>query len=167
MGAVGIAEVWDGNAEDPDHRGNPVCAIAGPAVRDLMGGFSRTGRRQRPRCCPHHNFPDIGAFDDGIPGSGGLYRVSWLGVGTPEMLWAAVLGSKERVWTTTAFSARDALSSTCCVMPHAGMDVRILKGGPHQDQCHLVKEDGLFLDHWLCAMCDRKCRLPHIRGDHE
>src|ERR671926_1008779 len=39
MGGVGIAEQWDGNAEDPEHERETHLRIEGPAVRDPLGGF--------------------------------------------------------------------------------------------------------------------------------
>ncbi len=38
-GGVGIADVWDGNAQDPDHWRETHVRIEGPAVRDVLGGF--------------------------------------------------------------------------------------------------------------------------------
>jgi hypothetical protein len=90
-----------------------------------MGGFLQNWTEATSALLSATHFPDIAAFDDGIPVQvDGTVSAGWAW-GLPEMLWAAVLGSKEGVRTTTAFFARDVLSSTCCVMPHAG------DGRPH------------------------------------
>ncbi|MBV9060273.1 MAG: hypothetical protein JOZ09_14125 [Pseudonocardiales bacterium] len=61
--------------------------------------------------------------------------------GCPEMLWAAVLGLKERVWITTAFFApRRALVDALCDAARRGASASIT-GGPHQDK-QVVREAG-------------------------
>ena len=58
------------------------------------------------------------------------------------MLWAAVAGSKERIWITTAFFApRRAFIDALCDAARRGADVRILTGGPHQDK-QIAREAG-------------------------
>ncbi len=38
-GGVGIADVWTGNAQDPEHWRETHVEVEGPAVRDILGGF--------------------------------------------------------------------------------------------------------------------------------
>jgi cardiolipin synthase len=88
------------------------------------------------------HFPDIDTFEDGIPVQVAR-TVSTDGTrGLPEMLWAAVAGSKERLWVTTAFFApRRAFVDALCDAAVRGVDVRILTGGPHQDK-QVVRDAG-------------------------
>ncbi len=82
MGGVGIAEEWDGNAEDQEHQRETHVRIAGPAVRDLMGGVpgELDGRNICAAVCitlPGHR--RLQRLDTG---SGGPYRVDWWAAGT-------------------------------------------------------------------------------------
>jgi cardiolipin synthase len=142
MGGVGIAEQWDGNAEDPEHERETHLRIAGPAVRDLMGGFLENWTEGTAALLSASHFPDIDAFDDGIPVQV-VRTVSTSGTrGLEEVLWAAVVGSMERVRVTTAFFApRRAFIDVLCDAARRGVDVRILTGGPHQDK-QVAREAG-------------------------
>ena len=52
-GGVGIADVWAGDAEDPEHWRETHLEIEGPAVIDLVGGFHGTGPKPpRPSSGP-------------------------------------------------------------------------------------------------------------------
>lgn len=135
MGGVGIAEQWDGDAEDPEHERETHLRVAGPAVRDLMGGFLENWAEGTAALLSASHFPEIDAFDDGIPVQV-VRSVSTSGTrGLEEMLWAAVTGSRERLWVTTAFFApRRAFVDVLCDAARRGVDVRILTGGPHQDK---------------------------------
>ncbi|MDQ3765113.1 MAG: phospholipase D-like domain-containing protein [Actinomycetota bacterium] len=141
-GGVGIAEQWAGNAEDPEHERETHLRIAGPAVRDLLGGFLENWTEGTSSLLSTSHFPDIDAFEDGIPVQVAR-TVSTGGTrGLEEMLWAAVVGSKERVWVTTAFFApRRAFVDALCDAAGRGVDIRILTGGPHQDK-QIAREAG-------------------------
>jgi cardiolipin synthase len=142
MGGVGIAEQWTGNAEDPEHERETHLRVEGPAVRDMLGGFLENWTEATSSLLSASHFPDIDAFDDGIPVQVAR-TVSTGGTrGLEEMLWAAVVGSKERLWVTTAFFApRRAFVDALCDAAGRGVDVRILTGGPHQDK-QVVREAG-------------------------
>jgi cardiolipin synthase A/B len=142
MGGVGIAEQWDGNAEDPEHERETHLRIEGPAVRDLQGGFLENWTEATSALLSAAHFPDLHAFDDGIPAQ--VARIVSTGGtrGLEEMLWAAVAGAKERIWVTTAFFApRRAFVDVLCDAVRRGVDVRILTGGPHQDK-QIAREAG-------------------------
>jgi cardiolipin synthase A/B len=142
MGGVGIAEQWDGNAEDPEHERETHLRIEGPAVRDLQGGFLENWTEATSALLSTAHFPDLHAFDEGIPAQVAR-TVSTGGTrGLEEMLWAAVAGAKERLWVTTAFFApRRAFIDALCDAASRGVDVRILTGGPHQDK-QIAREAG-------------------------
>jgi cardiolipin synthase A/B len=142
MGGVGIAEQWDGNAEDPEHERETHLRIEGPAVRDLQGGFLENWTEATSALLSAAHFPDLPAFDEGIPAQ--VARIVSTGGtrGLEEMLWAAVAGAKERIWVTTAFFApRRAFIDALCDAASRGVDVRILTGGPHQDK-QIAREAG-------------------------
>jgi cardiolipin synthase len=142
IGGVGIAEQWTGNAEDPEHERETHLRIEGPAVRDLLGGFLENWTEGTSSLLTASHFPDITAFEDGIP----VQVARTVSTGGPrgleEMLWAAIAGSKERLWVTTAFFApRRAFIDALCDAAVRGVDVRILTGGPHQDK-QVAREAG-------------------------
>jgi cardiolipin synthase len=141
-GGVGIAEQWDGNAGDPEHERETHLRSEGPAVRDLLGGFLENWTQGTSSLLTASHFPEIRACHDGIPAQ--VARTAPTG-GTrelEEMLWAAVVGSKERLWVTTAFFAPPrALVDALCDAAGRGVDVRILTGGPHQDK-QIAREAG-------------------------
>jgi cardiolipin synthase A/B len=142
VGGVGIAEQWAGNAEDPEHERETHLRIDGPAVRDLLGGFLANWTEGTSSLLTASHFPEISAFEDGIPIQ--VARTASTGGtrGLEEMLWAAVVGSKERLWVTTAFFApRRAFVDALCDAAGRGVDVRILTGGPHQDK-QVAREAG-------------------------
>jgi cardiolipin synthase len=141
MGGVGIAEQWDRNA-DPEHERETHLRIEGPAVRDLQGGFLENWTEATSALLSAAHFPDLPAFDEGIPAQVAR-TVSTAGTrGLEEMLWAAVAGAKERLWITTAFFApRRAFIDALCEAASRGVDVRILTGGPHQDK-QIAREAG-------------------------
>ena len=142
MGGVGIAEEWTGNAEDPEHERETHLRIEGPSVRDLQGGFLENWTEGTSSLLSASHFPDIDAFDDGIPVQVAR-TVSTGGTrGLEEMLWAAVAGSNERLWMTMAFFApRRAFVDALCDAADRGVNVRILTGGPHQDK-QVAREAG-------------------------
>jgi cardiolipin synthase len=142
VGGVGIAEQWDGNAEDPEHERETHLRLEGPAVRDLVGGFQENWTEGTSSLLTASHFPEISACEDGIPVQ--VTRTASTGGtrGLEEMLWAAVVGSKERLWVTTAFFVpRRALVDVLCDAASRGVDVRILTGGPHQDK-QIAREAG-------------------------
>ena len=142
MGGVGIAEQWDGNAEDAEHERDTHLRIEGPAVRELQGGFLENWTEATAALLSAAHFPDLDAFDEGVPAQVSR-TVSTGGTrGLEEMLWAAVAGAKERIWVTTAFFApRRAFIDALCDTASRGVDVRILTGGPHQDK-QIAREAG-------------------------
>ena len=142
MGGVGIAEQWTGNAEDPEHERETHLRVEGPAVRELQGGFLENWTEGTSSLLSASHFPDLEAFEDGVPVQVARTVATDGTRGLEEMLWAAVVGSKERLWVTTAFFApRRAFVDALCDTAGRGVDVRILTGGPHQDK-QVAREAG-------------------------
>jgi cardiolipin synthase A/B len=142
MGGVGIAEQWTGNAEDPEHERETHLRVEGPAVRELQGGFLENWTEGTSSLLSASHFRDLEAFEDGVPVQVARTVATDGTRGLEEMLWAAVVGSKERLWVTTAFFApRRAFVDALCDTAGRGVDVRILTGGPHQDK-QVAREAG-------------------------
>ncbi|MDQ4070592.1 MAG: phospholipase D-like domain-containing protein [Actinomycetota bacterium] len=141
-GGVGIADVWTGDAEDPEHWRETHAVVEGPAVRDILGGFLENWAEAANVLLSADHFPKLAAFDDGIdlhvirssPRSGGT--------ATAQLFYAAVAGARERLWITTAyFAPDDTLLDILCQAPARGVDVRILTNGPNIDK-EVVRETG-------------------------
>ncbi|MCA1837055.1 MAG: phospholipase D-like domain-containing protein [Actinobacteria bacterium] len=111
-------------------------------MRELQGGFLENWTEATSALLSAAHFPDLDAFDEGIPAQ--VARTVFTGGtrGLEEMLWAAVAGAKERIWITTAvFASRRAFIDALGDAASRGVDVRILTGGPHQDK-QLAREAG-------------------------
>ncbi len=141
-GGVGIAEVWTGDAEDPDHWRETHAAIDGPAVRDILGGFLENWAEGANVLLGPSHVPELDPFPEGVdvhvirssPRSGGT--------ATAQLFYAAIAGARERLWITTAYFAPDqALLAALCQAAARGVDVRILVNGPNVDK-EVVRETG-------------------------
>ncbi len=141
-GGVGIADVWTGDAQDPEHWRETHAVVEGPAVRDILGGFLENWAEAANVLLSADHFPKLAGFDDGVdvhvirssPRSGGT--------ATAQLFYAAIAGARERLWITTAyFAPDDALLDILCQAPARGVDVRILTNGPNTDK-EVVRETG-------------------------
>ena len=141
-GGVGVADVWTGDAQDPEHWRETHAAIEGPAVRDVLGGFMENWAEATNVLLGPAHFPKLAGFDDGVdvqvirssPRSGGT--------ATAQLFYAAFAGARERLWITTAyFAPDDVLLERLCNAAGRGVDVRILVNGPHVDK-EIVRETG-------------------------
>ena len=141
-GGVGIADVWTGDAQDSEHWRETHAVVEGPAVRDILGGFTENWAEATAVVLSGSHFPELAPFDDGVdvqvvlssPGSGGT--------ATSRLFLAAVAGARERLWITTAyFAPDDAFVDLLCDAPSRGVDVRILVNGPNVDK-EIVRETG-------------------------
>jgi cardiolipin synthase len=141
-GGVGIADVWDGNAEDPEHWRETHVQVEGPAVRDILGGFLENWAEAANVVLDGRHVPDLDPFDDGVglqvvrssPRSGGT--------ATSQLFYAAIAGARQRLWITTAYFAPDeAFLDLLCDAPRRGVDVRILVNGRNVDK-EVVRETG-------------------------
>jgi len=141
-GGVGIADVWTGDAEDPEHWRETHVVIEGPAVRDVLGGFMENWAEAVGVMLGPSHLPKLAAYDDGVdvqvirssPRSGGT--------ATAQLFAAAVAGARERLWITTAYFAPDTtFLDTLCAAAARNVDVRILVNGPNVDK-EVVRESG-------------------------
>ena len=141
-GGVGIADVWTGDAQDPEHWRETHAVVEGPAVRDILGGFLENWAEAANVLLGPAHFPKLAGFDDGVdvhvirssPRSGGT--------ATAQVFHAAVAGARERLWITTAyFAPDDQLLDILGQAAGRGVDVRILTNGPNIDK-EVVRETG-------------------------
>ena len=141
-GGVGIADVWMGDAEDPEHWRETHAVIEGPAVRDILGGFIEDWTEATNVVLGASHFPEVAPLDGGVdvqvilssPGSGGTAAA--------QLFFATIAGARERLWITTAYFAPDeAFLDLLCDAAERGVDVRILVNGPNVDK-EVVRETG-------------------------
>ncbi len=141
-GGVGIADVWSGDAEDSDHWRETHVAFEGPAVLDLVGGFSENWLEATKAVLSAEHYPKAEGFDDGIdvqvtrssPKAGGTVAL--------HLFNAAIAASTERLWVTTAFLAPgDAFVRLLSDAAQRGVDVRLLANGPNIDK-EVVRQVG-------------------------
>ncbi len=141
-GGVGIADVWGGDAEDPEHWRETHVSVEGPAVLDILGGFLENWTEAAKVVLGPAHYPKPESFDDGIevqvmrssPKAGGTV--------TLHLFNAAIAGARERLWITTAFLAPgEAFVRLLCDAAERGVDVRLLTNGPNIDK-EVVRQVG-------------------------
>jgi len=134
-GGVGIADVWTGDAEDPDHWRESHLQIEGPAARDILGGFLENwAEASRVVLGPAH-LPKLAAFDDGVDVHVIRSAAASGGTNAMQLFHAAIAGARERLWIMTAyFSPGQAIIDLLCESAARGVDVRIILNGPHVDK---------------------------------
>jgi len=134
-GGVGIADVWTGDAEDPEHWRETHLRVEGPAVGDLFGAFLENWIEATGAILTGTHLAMVEAFDDGVPVQ--VTRSSPTGGATActELFYAAVAGARARVWLTTAYFAPDrAFEDVIAAAARRGVDVRILVNGQQVDK---------------------------------
>ncbi len=134
-GGVGIADVWTGDAQDPEHWRETHLCIEGPAVLDLFGAFLENWTEATGVILTGTHVPVSGPVDDGVPVQ--VMRSSPTGGATActELFYAAIAGARERAWLTTAYFAPDrAFEDVLCAAAQRGVDVRVLVNGQQVDK---------------------------------
>lgn len=134
-GGVGIADVWSGDAEDPEHwRETHVC-VQGPAVLDLFGAFLENWTEATGGLLTGTHIVDPGCFDDGVELQ--VTRSTPTGGATAmtELFYCAIAGARERLWLTTAYFAPDrSFEEVLCAAARRGVDVRVVVNGQEVDK---------------------------------
>ncbi len=134
-GGVGIAEVWTGDAEDPEHWRETHLRIEGPALRDLFGAFLENWSETTGQLLAGRHLAGVEEFDDGVAVQ--VMRSTPTGAHTAvsQMFYAAIAGAQKRLWVTTAYFAPDkAFEVVLCDAARRGVDVRILVNGKKIDK---------------------------------
>jgi cardiolipin synthase len=141
-GGVGIADVWTGDAQDPEHWRETHLKVEGPAVVDLFGAFLEPWVAATGRLLARPRLADTTSFDDGVPLH--VTRSTPIGGATAatQLFYAAIAGARERIWMTTAYFAPDrAFEDVVCAASRRGVDVRILVNGAEVDK-EVVRQAG-------------------------
>lgn len=142
-GGVGIADVWTGDAQDPEHWRETHIRLEGPAVRDVLGGLLESWTEQTgevPAGGPR--LADVPAFDDGAAVQ--ATRSSPMTGDPPvaQLFHLAIAGARKRLWLTTAyFTAGRRFLDALCDASARGVDVRILVSGREVDKA-VVRKTG-------------------------
>ncbi len=134
-GGVGIADVWTGDAKDPEHWRETHLSIEGPAVLDVFGAFLENWSEATGGLLTDRHLAELEGFDDGVPVQ--VTRSTPTGGATvaTQLFYAAIAGARDRLWLTTAYFAPDrAFEDVLCAASRRGVDVRILVNGRQVDK---------------------------------
>lgn len=133
-GGVGIAEVWTGHAQDPQHWRDDHFRIRGPAVRYLQGSFAVNWRQATGEVLAGASlFPDLKAVGnvrlvaiDAAPS----VRISTIGFA----YWLFFHAACEEIRITTPYYVPDPrLHLGLTAAAQRGVKVTLLVPGPHID----------------------------------
>ena len=133
-GGVGIADVWTGHAQDPQHWRDDHFRIQGPAVRYLQGSFAVNWRQATGEVLAGASlFPDLDAAGDmrivAIDAAPSV-RVSTIGF----TYWLFFHGAREEIHVTTPYYVPDPrLHLGLMTAARRGIKVTLLVPGPHID----------------------------------
>jgi cardiolipin synthase len=133
-GGVGIAELWTGHAQDPQHWRDDHFRIRGPAVRYLQGSFAVNWRQATGEVLVGAAlFPDLDEVGharvvaiDAAPS----IRISTIGF----TYWLFFHGAREEICVTTPYYVPDPrLHLGLAAAAKRGVKVSLLVPGPHID----------------------------------
>ncbi len=134
-GGVGIADVWTGDAEDPEHWRETHLRIEGPALRELYGAFLETWAEATGEVLDNDHIPEGSGFDDGVDVVVSRSTPTGWATATTLIFYAAIAGARQRLWLTTAYFVPDrAFEDVLCATARRGVDVRLLINGQHVDK---------------------------------
>ncbi len=134
-GGVGIADVWTGDAEDPEHWRETHLCIEGPALRELYGAFLETWTEATGEVLTVDHVPEASGFDDGVEVLVSRSTPTGWATATTLLFYAAIAGAQKRLWLTTAYFVPDrAFEDVLCATAKRGVDVRLLINGQHVDK---------------------------------
>ena len=135
VGGVGIADVWTGDAQDPDHWRETHLRIEGPAVLDLFGAFLENWTEATGGLLVGTHIDDPGSFDDGVALHVTRSTPNGGATAATELFYSAIAGARERLWLTTAYFAPDrTFEDVLCDAARRGVDVRVLVNGQEVDK---------------------------------
>ncbi|MGH9177978.1 MAG: phospholipase D-like domain-containing protein [Acidimicrobiales bacterium] len=134
-GGVGVADVWTGHAQDPEHWRETHVRLEGPVVRDVLGGFLESWTESAREIPVGDRSRSLAPFDDGVPvqatrssPGGGEAEVALL-------FLLAIAGATKRIWMTTAyFTAGRRFLDALAAAARRGVDVEILANGRAVDK---------------------------------
>ena len=133
-GGVGIAEVWTGHVQDPEHWRDDHFRIRGPAVRYLQGSFGVNWRQATGEVLAGALlFPELRVAGDvrivAIDAAPSI-RISTIGF----TYWLFFHGAREEIRVTTPYYVPDPrLQLGLAAAARRGLKVTLLVPGPHID----------------------------------
>lgn len=134
-GGMGVAEEWAGDAAEPGSWRETHLRVEGPAVRDLVGAFADHWVEETGEVLGGDHLPELTAFDDGVAVQVSKSSASGGRAAAEALIFAAIVGARDRLWLTTAyFAPRRALVDALVEAAERGVDVRILVNGPNIDK---------------------------------
>jgi cardiolipin synthase len=134
-GGLGIADEWSGNAEGPQNWRETHVRVEGPAVVDLLSGFTENWVEETGRVLAGAHLPELPALDGGVQIQVSKSSARQGRAAAEALAFVAIFGARERMWFTTAyFAPRVALVDALVASAGRGVDVRILVNGPHIDK---------------------------------
>ncbi len=141
-GGVGVADVWTGDARDPEHWRETHLRLEGPVVLDVFGAFMENWMEATGELLTGRHVPVVDPFEDGV----GVQLTRGTPTGGPtatsELFYAAISGARRRLWMTTAYFSPDAgFEEALRGAAERGVDVRILVNGQKVDK-EIVREAG-------------------------
>jgi cardiolipin synthase len=135
VGGVGIADVWTGDAQDPEHWRETHLRIHGPAVGDLVGAFLENWSEASGRLLSGSHLAEIAELDDGVALQISKSTPTGAATAATQLFYSAIAGARKRLWLTTAYFAPDrAFEDLLCDAGRRGIDVRILVNGRRVDK---------------------------------
>lgn len=134
-GGVGIADVWTGDAQDPEHWRETHLRVEGPAVLDLFGAFAENWTEATGELLAGRHVADPGHFDDGVALQVTRSTPTGGATAATQLFYSAIAGATERLWLTTAYFAPDrAFEDVLGEAARRGVDVRVLVNGQEVDK---------------------------------
>lgn len=134
-GGVGIADVWTGDAEDPEHWRETHLRIEGPAVVDLFGAFLENWTEATGQFLAGTHILEGDAFEDGVALQVTRSTPNGSATAATQLFYCAIAGARKRLWLTTAYFAPDrTFEDVLCSAARRGVDVRVLVNGQRVDK---------------------------------
>jgi cardiolipin synthase len=134
-GGVGIADVWTGDAQDPEHWRETHLRIEGPAVRDLFGAFAENWTEATGELLTGRHVGGGAVTGDGVALQVTRSTPTGGATAATQLFYAAIAGARRRLWLTTAYFAPDrSFEHVLCHAARRGVDVRILVNGQRVDK---------------------------------
>ena len=134
-GGVGIADVWTGDAQDPEHWRETHLRVEGPAVIDLFGAFLENWTEATGALLAGSHIAEIEPFADGVALQVMRSTPTGGASAATALFYAAIAGAQRRLWLTTAYFAPDrTFEDVLCEASRRGVDVRIMVNGLQVDK---------------------------------
>jgi cardiolipin synthase A/B len=135
-GGVGIAEEWEGDAQDPDHWRDTHVRVRGPVVRSVQGAFAEHWLEATGEVLVGpDDLPKLEPIADGGPMQLVRSRAAVGDTNVEALYFLAIASARVTLDLTAAyFAPRPAFVKALCEASQRGVRVRVLVPGPHIDK---------------------------------